>query len=127
MGETKLWTWHIFTGLVILILLGIHMITMHLDGILGWFNPAGGEAVSWANLTARAKLLTCAILYVALLAAALYHGLYGFRTILFELGPGRGIQKFINVLFWILGVCMFGFGSWAAIRFYIITQAGQGG
>ncbi|MDP8240213.1 MAG: hypothetical protein P9X24_14080 [Candidatus Hatepunaea meridiana] len=124
MRETKLWTWHIFTGIVILVLLGIHMITMHLDGILGWFNPAGGEAIDWANIVARAKLLIIAILYIVLLAAALYHGLYGFRTILFELGPRQGIQKFINVLFWILGICLFVFGTWAALKFYIIAHAG---
>ena len=97
MRETKFWTWHIFTGLLILVLLSIHMITMHLDGILGWFNPAGGEAIDWANLIARAKLFIYAILYIVLLAAALYHGLYGFRTILFELGPKQGIQTFISV------------------------------
>ena len=124
MQETKLWTWHIFTGLIILVLLGIHMITMHLDGILGWFNPAGGEAIDWANLVARAKLFIYAILYIVLLAAALYHGLYGFRTILFELGPRQGIQTSISVLFWIMGISLFVLGTWAALKFHIIAQTG---
>jgi len=124
MRETKLWTWHILAGLVILVLLGIHMITMHLDGVLGWFNPAGGEAIDWANLTARAKLFIYAALYIVLLAAALYHGLYGFRTILFELGPGQGVQTFISVLFWIMGIGLFVFGTWAALKFHIIVLAG---
>ncbi len=124
MRETKLWTWHIFTGLVILVLLGIHMFTMHLDGVLGWFNPAGGEGIDWANLMARAKMVIYAIVYILLLAAALYHGLYGFRTILFELGPGRGIRTSINVLFWIVGICLFVFGTWAALNFYTFAQTG---
>ena len=124
MRETKLWTWHIFTGLVILVLLGIHMLTMHLDGVLGWFNPAGGEGIDWANLMARAKMVIYAIVYILLLAAALYHGLYGFRTILFELGPKQGIQTSISVLFWIMGISLFVFGTWAALNFHIIAQAG---
>ena len=122
MRETKYWTWHIFTGIIILVLLGIHMITMHLDAILGWFNAVEGEAISWANITARAKLAIYAFFYIALLAAALYHGLYGFRTILFELGPKQGTQKFINILFIVIGICLFAFGSWVAIKYHLIAQ-----
>ena len=123
MRETKYWTWHIFAGIIILILLGIHMITMHLSVLLGWFNPAGGEAIDWDNLIARASQLIYAGVYIALLAAALYHGLYGFRTILFELGLKQGAQKFINILFIVAGICLFAFGTWTAWSFRIIAQA----
>ncbi|MCD6161827.1 MAG: hypothetical protein J7K40_05375 [candidate division Zixibacteria bacterium] len=122
MRETKYWTWHIFAGMIILFLLGIHMITMHLDIILGWFNPAGVEATSWNNVIDRAKLFIYIIFYIALLAAALYHGLYGFRTILFELGLKQGTQKFINILFFIIGICLFALGSWAAIEFHFMAK-----
>ncbi len=122
MRETRYWTWHIFAGIIILVLLGIHMITMHLDTILGWFNPVGGGAVDWDNLLARAKLTIYAVLYVVLLAAALYHGLYGLRTILFELGLRCGQQKFVNVLFVALGICLFALGTWVTIKFNIIAQ-----
>jgi len=44
-----------------------------------------------------------------------FHGLYGFRTILFELSLSRGARKFVNVLFWLFGIGMFVFGAWAAI------------
>lgn len=123
MRETKYWAWHIFTGIIILILLGIHMITVHLDAILGWFNPAGGEAVDWDNVMARGRMVIYAVLYIILLAAALYHGLYGFRTILFELGLKPGAQKFINILFVVVGICLFALGTWASTKFHIIAQA----
>lgn len=122
MRETKYWTWHILAGMIILVLLGIHMITMHLDAILGWFNPSGGEAIDWDNVIARAKLIIYAIVYIALLVVALYHGLYGFRTILFELGPKQGTQRFINILFLVVGICLFALGSWVTIKFYVIAQ-----
>jgi succinate dehydrogenase/fumarate reductase cytochrome b subunit len=105
-----------------LFLLGIHMITMHLDAILGWFNPVEGEAVDWGNVVARAKLAIYVVIYIALLAAALYHGLYGFRTILFELGMKRGAQSLINILFVVVGICLFVLGSWAAIKFHVLAQ-----
>ena len=111
-----------FAGVIILILLGIHMITMHLSTLLGWFNPAGGDAIGWDNLLARATLFIYAVVYIVLLGAALYHGLYGFRTILFELGLKKGAQKFINILFIAAGICLFAFGTWAATKFYIIAQ-----
>jgi succinate dehydrogenase/fumarate reductase cytochrome b subunit len=117
MKETKYWTWHMLAGVIILFLLGLHMITMHLNTILGLFNPFGGEAIEWANVAARGKL----VIY-ALLGIALYHGLYGFRTILFELGLRRGTQRFINVLFVIVGICFFVIGTWAAIKFQSVAQ-----
>jgi len=119
MRETKYWTWHIFAGIIILILLGIHMITMHLSTLLGWFNPAVGEAIGWDNVIARAKDGIYVVFYIVLLAAALYHGLYGFRRILFELGLKRGAQKFINILFIVAGICLFGFGTVAVTMFSI--------
>ena len=122
MKETKYWTWHMFAGVIILVLLGLHMITMHLNTILGLFNPFGGEAIEWANVAARGKLVIYAVFYIALLGVALYHGLYGFRTILFELGLKRGTQKFINVLFVIVGLVLFAIGTWAAIKFQSVAQ-----
>ena len=121
MRETKYWTWHILAGIVILVLLGIHMITMHLDALVGWFNPAGGEATTWDNVILRTRLVIYEFFYIALLATALYHGLYGLRTILFELGPKQGTQKFINILFLIAGICLFALGSWVAIKFHFIA------
>jgi len=115
MRETKLWTWHIATGAIILVLLALHMLIMHLDTIVGAFNPFGGEAIAWANVLARSRMVFFVVVYILLLGAALYHGLYGLRTILFELGPGPLLQKTIVVVFWASGVCLFILGACAAI------------
>ena len=48
--DQKLWTWHLAAGLLILVLLGLHMAIMHLDAVLGLFNPAGGHPIDWAML-----------------------------------------------------------------------------
>jgi len=115
MRETKFWTWHILAGAVILFLLGLHMIVMHMDSIIGLLNPAGGEAIAWANVVERSRMVGLVVVYILLLGAALYHGLYGLRTILLELGPGAALQKAINALFWIGGLGLFVIGTVAAI------------
>ena len=43
MRETKFWTWHMAAGVVILLLLGQHMVIMHLGSITHWFAPMGGS------------------------------------------------------------------------------------
>ncbi|MGB3564356.1 MAG: hypothetical protein WBC09_15010, partial [Thermoanaerobaculia bacterium] len=64
MQDQKLWTWHLATGLVILVLLGLHMAIMHLDAALGIFNPSGGHPIDWANVVARGQTLFFSVTYV---------------------------------------------------------------
>jgi len=52
--------------------------------------------IAWANVVARAKMGFFTVSYVVLLGAALFHGLYGLRNILFELGPGRSVKSALN-------------------------------
>ncbi len=117
-NETPFWTWHIITGLLVLIFLGMHMLIMHLDGVLGWYNPHGGEAISWENVYARGKNLCMTLTYILLLAVALYHGLYGFRNILFELSPPRPLQRFIDGTFWIGGLMLFIVGTYGSLTLF---------
>lgn len=115
MRDQTLWTWHIFAGLVILVLLGLHMGIMHLYTLLNLFNPAGGHPVDWANVMARSQSVFFMVSYIILLAAALFHGLYGLRNILFELSLSTGLKKAVNVLFLLGGLGLFVLGTWAAI------------
>ena len=98
MRDQKLWTWHVATGVFILVFLGLHMVIMHLNRTVGIGNPAGGHAVDWGNVVARGKSLFFMLSYILLLGAGLFHGLYGFRNILCELGPSAGLKKTINAV-----------------------------
>jgi succinate dehydrogenase hydrophobic anchor subunit len=115
MRETAFWTWHMLAGVLILFLLGLHMIIMHLDVMIGWFLPLGGSAVIWDNVIARSKMVFFIVIYTLLLGAGLYHGLYGFRTILFELSPPKNIKAVINIGFWCLALLLFGIGTYTNI------------
>lgn len=113
-SDHKLWTWHLASAVVILVLLGLHMAIMHLETLLGIFNPAGGHPIDWANVVARSRSLFFAVTYTLLLAAALFHGLYGLRNILCELFPARALQRALSTVLMLLGFSLLVLGSWAA-------------
>lgn len=120
MSETRNWTWHLITAVVILFFLGLHMLVMHFDDLVGVF-LVGRGAIAWRSVIARSQSGFFAVSYVVLLAAALYHGLYGLRTILFELSLGASARRALTGLCWIAGVGLFGIGTYAAIAAYLLT------
>ena len=114
MRETAYWTWFIIAAIVILVFAGLHMVVMHLS-VLGVFNPEGGAVTNWGNVAFRSQNQFLAFTYIILLGAALYHGLYGLRTIVFELGPKKSFQDTLTVLLWIVGLVLFAIGTYSAI------------
>lgn len=123
-SEVEYWTWFIIAGIVVFILLGLHMMIIHMDGLLGIFNPAGGSALDWKNVIHRSHSVFFTITYVILLGAALYHGFYGLRTILFELGCKKGIQSLITIAVWVIGIALFCVGLYANIAIHTVKAAG---
>jgi len=115
MKETAYWTWFIISGIALFCLVGLHMVIMHLDGLFGLYNPAGLSSVAWENVKFRSTSLLFTVTYIIMLGAALYHGCYGLRTIIFELGPKKSFQRPLTIFFWITGICLFMFGTIAAV------------
>lgn len=135
MRETKYWTWHMLAGVAIFVFLGFHMMIMHTTPGLEYYgpasikavtNPEGGESVDPANVKVRDAKLSFAIMYILLLGVALYHGLYGLKNILFELTLKPGVEKAISVLLILVGLGLFGLGTWAAIAAHAAAIAGRG-
>lgn len=115
MRDQRLWIWHMGAGVVVLVFLSLHMGVMHLDALLGLpHSPAGGHPIDWLNVIARAKSTFFTVTYVVLLGAALYHGLYGARNILFELGPSPLVKRVVSWVFVTGGLGIFVLGAWAA-------------
>ena len=123
MNKSGAWILFIITGVVIFVLLGLHMIVIHLDGIFGIFNPAGGSALDWDNVIYRSKSGFCTVTYIILLATALYHGFYGLRTIVFEMGPRKQVERVWTAFFWAVGIILFIVGTYAAIAARTIETA----
>ncbi len=116
MRDQRLWTWHLAAGAVILVFLGLHMTVMHLSAIvpLAISTPRGGAPIDWANVAERAKSGFFLVNYIVLLGAALFHGFYGLRNIVFELNPAGGVKKAVSGLLVAAGVILFAVGTWAA-------------
>lgn len=125
MRDQKLWTWHVIAGAVILVFLGLHMVVMHLDQVVPakGLNPAGGAPIDWNNVVARGKSGFFMVTYIVLLGAALFHGLYGLRNIIFELNPAKWLKKSLSILLIFLGVGLFVFGTWAAYASFVLARA----
>ncbi len=115
MKETAYWTWFMIAGVVMFVFAGLHMVTVHLSAIVSFFNPAGADSVAWANVAFRSRNALFVLTYIIVLAAALYHGFYGLRTILYEAGLKGSARRPLTVLLWVIGVILFGFGTYAAV------------
>ena len=115
MRESGYWTWFLIAGLVIFVFGGLHMMTIHLNGVAGIFNPVGYDAVDWRNVAYRSRNVFFTLTYIILLGAVLYHGFYGLRTILLELGLQKTTQRKLTVSLWFIGIILFVVGTFAAV------------
>jgi len=115
MRTTRLHLLRMFTGVLIAILLGIHMVIQHLDDILGFFGVDATEPTSWGSMISRASQGIWAGLYIALLAVVLYHALYGLRGIILELTPSVRTGRIINWVFIIIGIIAFLWGAYVPV------------
>jgi len=122
MRESNLWFWHILSGVIILVLLGVHMAIMHMGASLSAIGFGSREPVAAAAVFQRSKQLVFMTTYILLLGSALFHGLYGLRSMLFELDLSRTLEKAIGWVCALAGVCLFAYGSYAAI--YVFTMRG---
>ena len=115
MKQTAYWVWFMIAGIVMFVFAGLHMLTVHLSAVVGLFNPAGADSVAWANVAFRSRNALFVVMYIIILAAALYHGFYGLRTILFEMGLKQPARRPLTVLLWVIGLILFGFGTYTAV------------
>ena len=123
MRETGYWTWFIIAGIMIFGLGGLLMMTVNLNGVVSLFNPFDSDAVAWKNVAYRSKSLCFTLTYIALLGAVLYHGFYGLRTILMELGLQKTTQRKLTASLWVIGIILFVIGTLAAAAAKIAATA----
>ena len=118
MKESTFWSWHIVAAIAMIVVLTIHMGVMHLDNLMILLGFGQEDILSYQSVLERSKSIYYLIIYLILLGAALYHGLYGFQTILFETSIGKKLAKPIKVLIPIGGFLLFIWGAYAIIVGY---------
>ncbi len=110
MGKTYLWILQLITGVLIAIFLGIHVVLLHLNDILGTTEPT-----SWVTMIGRSSQGIFVALYIALLAVGLYHGINGLRNLLLEVTKSAKTVRIVNWVFAVLGICIFVWGAYVPV------------
>jgi succinate dehydrogenase hydrophobic anchor subunit len=110
MRETRLWSWHLLVIPIIIVLLGLHFTVMHYAPV--FYGQTVEEMRSFTAMIERGRSVAQLVLYILLLAAALYHGLYGLRGIIRELPLSPALGKIVDTSIICLGLFIFAFGSY---------------
>ena len=110
MRETRLWSLHILVLPIIAVLLGMHFAVMHYAPV--FYGMSVDKAREFGTMIERGKSITQLVLYILLLAAGLYHGLYGLRGILRELPLTPVLVKVVDAGVLLFGLIIFALGSY---------------
>jgi succinate dehydrogenase hydrophobic anchor subunit len=110
MRETRLWSLHLLVIPIIVLLLGLHFAVMHYAPV--FYGTSVEEARSFEVMVERGRSVAQFVLYILLLAAGLYHGLYGLRGIIRELPLTPAFTKAVDIGILLFGLLIFGFGTY---------------
>ena len=108
---TAAWLWQVFTGIGLVILLGLHFIANH-------FIAKGGLR-DFADVVAYLRNPVILVLEILFLLCVTSHALLGVRAILVDLGLSERAEKRVSQALTLLGVLTVGYGlwvTWAVIR-----------
>ena len=118
MRESRLWFWHILSSIVILVLLGLHMGTMHLGEVLQMAGIGSGDPVDASKVFERSRQAVYMVTYILLLGTGLFHGLYGLRSIFFEMSLPKRAEKTVGGILALGGIALFIYGSYVAVALF---------
>lgn len=106
------------SGGIIAVLLGIHVVVLHLDEILGFFGSEVVDVTAWEAMIERSGKGLWVGIYIALLIFGLYHGLNGLRNIILELTPSVRVSRVITWVFIIIGIAAFIMGTYVPVLLF---------
>jgi len=118
MRNTYLQFVQFFSGVIIAVLLGIHIVLMHLDKILGFFGRDVADVTAWEPMIERSRQGLWVGIYIVLLIFGLYHGLNGLRNIILELTPSVRVSRVITWIFIIIGIAAFIMGTYVPVLLF---------
>ena len=110
MREIRLWSLHILVIPIIAVLLGMHFAIMHYAPV--FYGMSVEEARDFSTMIERGRDVAQFIVYMLLLAAGLYHGLYGTRGILRELPLTPVLAKIVDWGILLIGIAIFALGTY---------------
>jgi succinate dehydrogenase hydrophobic anchor subunit len=107
-GETSgLWLIKILTGPLLVILVFIHMVVNHLI--------AKNGLMSYNDVIIYFRNPLIVTMEILLLATVVVHALLGVRSVILDMNPSRGLLKFLDWLFGLVGTGAVIYGVWLAL------------
>lgn len=98
------WAWFFqrLSAVLLVILLGIHLYVAH---FMDLDSHTGDEAlITFDDVSVRLDQLVYIVVDYAMLAMVLFHGLNGFRTVLFDFDMFVKRKKAVDAGLWVLGI-----------------------
>jgi len=98
------WYWQIFTGIALVLLLGLHFIANH-------FIATGGIR-DFADVVSYLRNPIVLVLEVLFLIVVATHAMLGVRAIVMDFGISRQAEKRLSQVLTVIGVLTVGYGLW---------------
>lgn len=99
-----LWLLKIVSGLLVIVLLGVHLTVNHIT-------PTEG-LMTYQDVVAYLSNPWIALMEISFLIIVVSHALIGARSIVLDFNPSRGVLRFVNWLFLGIGVVSIVYGIW---------------
>lgn len=104
-GETTwLWLFKIVTGVLVVIILGVHLVVNHL------VSPEG--LLTFQQVVVYLSNPWIALMEGTFLVLAVFHALLGIRSVFLDLHPSEGLIRGMDVVFSVVGVVAIVYGIW---------------
>ena len=101
------WIWQASTGLLLVILLGVHIFANHFSE---------GGLLSYDQVVRHLSNPLILLMEVAFLGTVIFHALAGVRAILLDTGISQDADRKLVRILSMVGVLMFLYGSWIFAR-----------
>lgn len=101
------WLFKIFTGLLIVVFLGIHFIVNHL--------VAPGGLLTYADVVAYFQNPIIVVMEISFLVLVVVHSFLGLRSILLDLDPSPMVLRVVNFVLVVIGTVAVIYGAWLAL------------
>ena len=102
--RSSTWYWQIFTGVALVLLLGLHFIANH-------FIATGGIR-DFADVVSYLRNPIVLVLEVLFLIVVATHAMLGVRAIVIDLGISSQAEKRLSQVLTVIGVLTVGYGLW---------------
>ncbi|MGZ3608936.1 MAG: hypothetical protein ACXWPS_19095 [Ktedonobacteraceae bacterium] len=102
--RSSTWYWQIFTGVALVLLLGLHFIANH-------FIATGGIR-DFADVVSYLRNPIVLVLEVLFLIVVAIHAMLGVRAIVIDFGISSQAEKRLSQVLTVIGVLTVGYGLW---------------